>query len=125
MSLKDRVPIPGYSSYTIDLVSTQIYNKHRKKMSTFLNKKGFKQVNLVSDKGSRKSITVEPLVLKLIRTQDNRTAEERIAGLYLEYATPRTVREHWTKWATRICIGHPEFDKEMVSLTVRKIQLGK
>jgi hypothetical protein len=123
--IKNRVPIPNYSRYKIDLDTSFIYNKSGKRMSTHINKSGYRQISLINDRGGRRQVKVEPLVLKLLRSNENRSDEEKILILYFEHLNKYTINDHTVKWIGRIQREDPSLNTASVRLVIHKLQTGE
>lgn len=123
--IKNRVPIPNYSRYKIDLNTSFIYNKSGKRMSTHINKSGYRQISLINDRGGRRQVKVEPLVLKLLRSNENRSDEEKILILYFEHLNKYTINDHTVKWIGRIQREDPSLNTASVRLVIHKLQTGE
>lgn len=123
--VKNRVVIPNYNRYTIDLDTSFIYNKHNRRMSTHINKRGYRQISLIHDSGARKQVKVEPLVLKLLRSYDNKSDEDRILSIYFENLTKITINDHTVKWVNRIQKEDSTLHPTSIRLVIHKLQTGE
>lgn len=78
-----RLPVDGFSQYSIDVSNHRIYNKHGNLIKPMIDSKGRSCVRMVNDEGKRKTLVLATITRKLGGIRSER--EENTVTLLKSY----------------------------------------
>jgi len=121
-----RLPVSGFSQYSIDVSNHRIYNKHGNLIKPMIDSKGRSCVRMVNDEGKRKTLVLATITRKLggIRSEREENTVTLLKAYYhlINFTSDQKSQEYWVNMLIN---SNPHIDKDEVKNFLDSIRPNK
>ena len=121
-----RLPIDGFSQYSIDVSNHRIYNKHGNLIKPMIDSKGRSCVRMVNDEGKRKTLVLATITRKLggIRSEREENTVTLLKSYYhlIHAISDQKNNDYWLSLLTN---ANPMIERHEIEYFIDNIRPNK
>ena len=110
-----RLPVSGFSQYSIDVSNHRIYNKHGNLIKPMIDSKGRSCVRMIDDEGKRKTLVLATITRKLggIRSEREENTVTLLKSYYHLIHHISDLRDN-SYWVSLLTNANPMIEKQEI-----------